>query len=164
MNEPMEHPVVVEALKGDVSALEFVRMIALILHAWDDAIDRDSPLTDADINRAFTLALVNLPRNSFYRKHFEDLNPILVSAILNWRIATNIERSDEQYEKDLQFAYVIRSTYVDLLVHSAVLIGGIEHGVKYGVWIRRWAHDEGFDGFMKNLAAERAARKEEDVL
>jgi len=163
MNEPMEDPIVVEALKGNVSALEFVRAIALVLHGWDDMVDRDHRLTDADINRIFTTALIVLPRNAFYREHFEEFNPLLMQAITNWRIATDIERNSIN-DHHLGIAFILRSSYVDLAVMAASIIGGIEWGVKYGHKIREWAHDEKFGGFLTNLAAERAARKGIDVL
>jgi hypothetical protein len=164
MNEPMEHPIIAEALRGDASALDFLRSIALILHTWDDLVDRDSPVDDDDIGRAFTLALVHLPRNGFYQRNFEKLNPILIQSITNWRIATEVERAEDATTDDLTFAFIIRSTYIDLAVMSAAIIGGMDHAVKYGLRIRQWAHEERFDGFLKNLAAEKAARKENDVL
>lgn len=38
-------------------------------------------------------ALVLLPRNAFYRLHFDELNAILANAITNWRVATRLERA-----------------------------------------------------------------------
>lgn len=156
----MEHPVVEKALKNNESALQFVRTVAGVLHAWDDLIDRDKPVSDADVNGAFLGALVTLPRNAFYRDHFEALNTILVSSIINWRVATQIEREHACEGEDLKIAYIIRSTYVDLLVMSAAIIGGVEWAVSHGYEIREWAHQEKFAGYLQNLAAERAARKD----
>jgi hypothetical protein len=164
MHDPMEAPIVAEALKGNADALAFVRAIALVLHTWDDLVDRDHDVDDAAINRAFWLALVELPRNAFYREHFNDLNAILVNAIVNWRIATNVERLRAPPAGDLMIAFIIRSTYVDLLTVSATLIGGADWSVTFGGDIHRWAHGEGFAAYLTNLTAEKAAREANYVL
>lgn len=159
MNQPMEHPIVATALSGNADALEFVRRVALILHTHDDAIDRDVPLSDADLNAAFVQALVDLPRNRFYREHFDLLNAILLNAIMNWRIANELERQQSPSEDDLRISFVVRSSYVDLVGMCAIIIGGLEWAVRCGVELRRWAHAEGYERYVENLAAEKAARE-----
>lgn len=159
-----QHPIVSKMVGGHKLALEFLRMMAQVLHAWDDLVDKDKGvLGDCDINDAFTLALVRLPRNSFYREHFDDLNPILTVAIINWRIATAVERrgaapDDGWNSADLQWAYVIRSTYVDLVTMSAAILHGPDHAATMGIELRQWAHSEGFVKYLENLAAEQVAR------
>jgi hypothetical protein len=159
----MEHPIVEKAVRGNEAALEFLRRIAGVLHIWDDLIDRDKKVLDADICGAFTDALITIPSNPFYRAHQDVLLPILANAINNWRIATSLERS-EKTVSDLKIAFIIRSSYVDLLTMSALLIGGGDWAAEVGVEVRRWAHQEGFQGYLDNLAAEEAARKENHVL
>lgn len=152
--------VVTEAVLGDPVALAFLNAMARVLHFWDDLIDRDKPVSDAEINARMWDALIEIPLNAFYRENIGTLSPILVSAIANWRIATDVERSADATHRDLAFAFIIRSTYVDLVTISAVLVAGMEHAVACGPAIRRWAHGEGFDGYLNNLRKETAARKE----
>ena len=59
----------------------FVAMVFRVFHAWDDLIDRDVPLADEEINIAFYLAMVQIPRNPFYRANFAELSPIVSQAI-----------------------------------------------------------------------------------
>ena len=160
----MEHPIVEQAVKGNADALEFLRAIAKVLHLWDDLVDRDKAIADATIHEAFGLALIDLPRNAFYRRHFEVLNAVLLNAIVNWRIATTMERNDAPDRRPYDFAtaFILRSSYVDLLTMSATLIGGVEWGAAMGPEIHRWAHQEGMATYLYNLAAETAARKEND--
>jgi hypothetical protein len=165
MNMPMEHPVVATALKNNEAALVFVRRMALVMHTWDDLIDRDAPLADADINTAFVQALIDLPLNSFYIEHFNRLNAIVLNSITNWRIANELERNDTPQDGDHTIAFIIRSSYIDLAVQSALFIGGLDWAVACGVELRRWAHSEGWAKYLTNLAAEKAAREgKTDVL
>ena len=155
----MEAQIVEEAVQGDPEALGFLRAMARVLHFFDDCMDRDKPISDAAIEESLWLSLVTLPRNAFYRKHFESLNPILVTAIVNWRIANDLERQRKPTKNDLTIAFIIRSTYVDLVTMSATIIAGADWAVAHGPAIRRWAHKETLIGYIDNLAAETRARE-----
>jgi hypothetical protein len=155
-----EAKIVETAVRGDANALAFLRAMARVLHFWDDAIDRDKNVDDACVHARMWDALVTLPDNAFYRQNQDVLQPILVLAIANWRIANMIERNPVHTRADLLWAFVVRSTYVDLVTMSAVIVGGLEHAVHCGPEIRRWAHAEGFENYLTNLASEVAARKE----
>jgi hypothetical protein len=162
MKSPMEHPIVLEAVQNNHEAATFLRHIANILHTWDDLVDQDEPVSDTQIHDCFWLALVELPRNGFYLRNFANLNPILVQAIVNWRAANEIERDEEASQDELITAFIIRSAYVDLLTMSANIIGGVDWAVSKARAIHAWAHSEGFDGYLRNLAAEKAEREGEE--
>lgn len=161
--QPMSDPLVNLAVQEDPTALKFLQDIARVLHTYDDLIDGDQPLSDADVHTAFWLALIEIPNNAFYMAHRSELQPILVNAIVNWRVANEIERGRAGRDAELlKISFITRSAYVDLLIMSAVLIGGIEWGVQQGIAIREWAHSETFNGYLVNLAAEKAAREGEN--
>ena len=159
MGAPMEHPLVSECVKGNSDALAFLRDIAGVLHTWDDLFDRDKVVSEEELFTTFLRALVTIPANPFYLQHQSQLMPILVMAIVNWRAANQIERSATRTTNDQIIAFIIRSTYVDLLTTSAVILGGIEWASTKAVEIRRWAHSEGYDGYLKNLEIERQIRE-----
>jgi hypothetical protein len=150
---------VARAVQGNEEALGFLRGIAQVMHTWDDLVDRDHDLTDDDINRAFWIALVELPNNPFYAAHRATLQAIIVNSIINWGIATNIERNKASTSADQRIAFIIRSSYIDLAVMCATLVGGSEWGITCGYGLRAWAHSEGFDGYLKALSEEAAARE-----
>jgi len=159
MNEPITDPLVARAVQGNASAIEFLHDIARVLHVWDDLVDKDKQLTDEDIHEAFWLTLIAIPNNAFYATHRSVLQPILVNAIVNWRIANNIERMESPDAGALMIAFITRSSYVDLATMSATLIGGVEWGVEQGGKLREWVHDEGFVGYLDNLRTETATRE-----
>lgn len=148
----------VTVTNGDKSAADFLSCIVDVLHVWDDLIDRDKPFDPEAVNWAFTTALVTLPRNAFYQRHFEWLNPLLLSAINNWRVANILEAGDD--EADKRIAFISRSSYIDLITQVAFIVGGSDWVRKVGPQIRRFAHSEGWEGYLNNLEAEKAARKQ----
>lgn len=155
----MDASVVEKAVKGDLGVLSFLRDIALVLHGWDDLIDRDKPISDDYVHEIFYTALVALPSNAFYRDHVDTLLPVLINAITNWRIANRFEREPDLRTKDgLQIAFILRSTYVDLVTMSAAIAVSPQWAVEVGPAVRLWAHSEKFEGYLNSLAKETEAR------
>lgn len=143
-------------MRGNATAVDFLRSAFHVAHFWDDLIDRDKQISDAQVNGAMFQALVFLPRNPFYQAHFHDLNAVLANAITNWQVATQLERNGGVNGK--RAAYVLRAAYVDLVTHSALLIGGMDWARDVGVEVRQLA--EPYGEYLTNLAAEQAERGE----
>ena len=143
------------ACNGNAPAFQFMNDITEVFHFWDDLVDRDRPLTDADVNMQMCRALLTLPRNSFYQTHFARLTTLVDNSIRNWMTATTLER--EGTEGDREIAFILRSSYADLLVEVAHLCGA--NTLEVAVMARRVVHKEGFAGYLVNLELERAARK-----
>ncbi|MCP2517395.1 hypothetical protein M5J07_20820 [Achromobacter mucicolens] len=157
MSAPFFDPAVaLRWMRGNQAAVDFLRVAFQVAHLWDDLVDRDRVLADDEINEGMFAALVLLPRNTFYRTHFDTLNSILTNASTNWRIATELERVEGTAPK--RIAYVMRSAYVDLVTHSALLLGGPIWARDVGVELRQMT--EPWGEYLTNLAAERAARGE----
>ena len=142
--------------KGNQEAANFLTVMVSVLHVWDDLIDKDKPVAPQTITNTFIAALVALPRNPFYGRHFDVLNPVLMSAINNWLVANELEFGDD--EDDKRIAFISRSSYVDLITTVAFIVGGLDWVKEIGPSIRRFAHSEGWEGYLVNLQAERDAR------
>ena len=85
---------------------------------------------------ALWASMVALPRNEFYRKYFIELQPLVTNAIVNWRVANALEEAPSG-ETDLRVAFVVRSSYADLLQQTALLCGGPEWATQVGIEVRR---------------------------
>lgn len=142
--------------RGDAEAAAFLEMVVEILHFWDDLVDRDQPITPDLINARMWQALILLPRNLFYRAHFSDLNPVLAIAIQNWICANSMEQ-DGYAPDDLPIAFIIRSSYVDLLVQVALIVGGYPWAAEVTPLVRRHAHRETYPGYITNLELQNQA-------
>jgi hypothetical protein len=145
-----------QALAGHSSAISFVETIVVVLHFWDDLIDKDRVLPDEEVNHAMWLALIELPRNDFYRRNFAELNPILRQAILNWHLATQVEREGSDDERTM--AFVLRSSYVDLISATLTLCLGVQTALPYIRKLRQHTHSETLEGYLQALKVEEESR------
>lgn len=146
-----------ELMKGNRAAADFIELIVDVLHFWDDLIDRDKPLPDELINRVMLDALITLPRNPFYRANFDPLNTVLMNSITNWHVATKLERSGDEYRE--RIAYILRSSYVDMISTAALIVGGPSYATEVAEQIRLYAHSETWGGYLVNLRNETKARE-----
>lgn len=156
MSKYIDRDLLLRWLKNDKAAADYVEMVCNVAHVWDDLIDRDKDVSDEDISKAFFEALIRLPRNPFYRKHFDHLNSVLMNAISNWQVATKLERKGGEYEKSI--AFILRSSYIDLVTQSALLVADQQWACQVGEEARRLAHGETYSGYLQALADEETAR------
>lgn len=154
----MNYAQLIKSTAGDnEAAADFLGIIVNIAHVWDDLIDRDRPVNNETINKAFEGALIHIPLNPFFQRHQVELTTLLHNSIRNWHLATQIERGTD--ETLFPAAFVLRSAYADIFAQVAYILGGHELALTIALEARKQAHAEGFDGYLKNLAAERAARE-----
>lgn len=139
-------------LRGHEEAIEFIDMLFSVLHTCDDLTDRDATVSTAHMQRAFWNVLIELPRNRFYTANFALLNGSLQLAFLNWEIANQMEVTEGPNTK--QIAFVLRSSYADLVTLCAWLIGGHDWSIQVGYESRVLAGNEGLDTYRDNLTRE----------
>jgi len=139
-------------LRGNQSAIEFIDKLTTCLHCWDDLIDRDQAVSPDVLHRTFWDLCIALPRNAFYMQNFSILNGVLQQAILNWHIANEMELSGD--DLDAHIAFILRSSYIDLVTSSAWIIGGERWAIQVGREARRLTSSEGFDLYRTRLARE----------
>ena len=133
-------------------AVHFIETTFAIFHTCDDITDGDKQVSVALVQDAFLAALVTLPRNPFYMTHFAQLNTVIHLAIVNWQVANRLETSAVQHGKHL--AYVLRSSYVDLVTMCAMILYGTEKATKIAYEARISAAREGFDTYLARLRTE----------
>lgn len=151
------------ALRGNTAAVSFMWDVVDVLHLWDDFIDGDRRPGPAEINDRMRRALLDLPRNPFYVQNFALLSPLIEQAILSWHTANALEHailSGKAQPGDDAIAFIIRSDYINLLIMSARIVGGVAWAVEVAVRARRRWHQEQLDGYRKALALQAATAKE----
>ncbi len=140
-------------LKENAHAISFVHTAFAIAHTCDDLTDRDKSIETETMQQAFWLALIELPRNRFYVEHFALLNGQLQTAFLNWQIANRLEQMDSANAKAV--AFILRSSYTDLVTLCAWILGGTDWSVQVGIESRLHASQEGFEQYQTRLTKER---------
>lgn len=126
-----------EFVRGDREAFAFLMDVYDIVEIWDDLIDKDKPVDDVVLNATFYRALITLPRNPFYHKHFLDLNPVFEAAILDWYTANALEKTG--VTEHLYTSYGLRRGVQMLAIMAARIIGGVE-------WANKVSFDMGSTG------------------
>lgn len=127
--ELFSHEALSELLCGNQDAVRCVRDIARCSHVYDDLIDRDKPVGDQAIHDLIWTLLIALPVNPFYRDHQHVIRPVLITGILNWKAATDIER--EGCREELRVAHVLRYAIADVLLICMEITGGHEHAMRH---------------------------------
>lgn len=133
---------------GNESAVSFIEDFFAVCHIWDDLIDKDKPLTDTDINRAFVIAFIKIPRNQFYQANFGILNPLMEHAFVNWFAANNLEKQKEH----LDIAYDLRNTYLNIIVACAGIIGGVDWAASVAIDVQKNLNkNDSFEDYVAKL-------------
>lgn len=149
-------PYIERFLKEDALAVDCVLKLFQVAHLLDDLVDGDKEPTPDEIVGAFWLSLVDLPDQPFYVRHGAAIRPVLATALVNWLGANKLEADGD--EAALQIAFVLRSSYVDLVTLAALIVGGVGWAAEITPEIRRWVHSEGFETYVANLKLEKEAR------
>lgn len=146
------------ACGGNPDAEYFIHAIFSAFHLFDDAYDQDRLPDQGDVERSLWAMVSGLPRNRFYREHPE-LQPLVESVVLDWFVSNRLEAGNDPL--DLQIAFIVRSSYLVLLQHVALITQGFDKALEVGLAARRLFHSEGYEGYLAALQTERAKR---DVL
>lgn len=115
-------------MAGNVDAVQFLLDIARCSHVYDDLIDKDKPIPDEAVHDLVWTMLISMPLNPFYAANHAALRPVLITAILNWRAANEMEASSDAEE--LRIAHVLRYSLADLILLCMVLTGGPAHAAR----------------------------------
>lgn len=133
-------------LRGDADAIAFINILAGVSQVWDDLIDRDRTPSADEINGAFVALLLRLPRNGFYRQYFDELQPLIEAAMLDWLTANELERGGQQ---DAMVAFVLRDSMAGILLRAMAIIGGWDYAVSRAPDVRRHIHDEPLSDYSR---------------
>lgn len=147
-----------EFFRGNRSAVELAYYIAKVADIWDNLIDRDKGVSDSEINRAFWMCLVEIPRNPFYAAHFNNLQPIIAQSIINYGIS-NAYQADSGLvatrEEADALSHVLRYSVADVIVHMAFIVGGIGWAEEVGPALRAMCQRDTLANFMAEMEAKR---------
>jgi hypothetical protein len=106
---------------GDPSAVDFIRILGLSTELFDDLVDRDRDVSNAQIFNLMISLWVKLPFNSFWNTHKGFLMPILLLAINAWQDANVLEKNTGN---DKVYAYVLRNLTLQILPMVIFILHG----------------------------------------
>lgn len=142
------------AFKESQAAVDYVLMMARVADVWDNLIDKDAPVSDKDINEAFCLLAVEMPKNAFYRVHMDELLPVMETGILNWMTANILERENTE-GRAIEISHVIRYSIADVAMLTAALCGGREWVEQVGPELRMRSQRSDLKEYINSLQVKR---------
>jgi hypothetical protein len=84
---------------GNTDALAMYDLFKELAHIWDDLVDKDKPVSEDAINKAFLICLVYLPSNPFYQYIQKDILPMWITVVSSYQTANFFEKTkDERYD------------------------------------------------------------------
>jgi hypothetical protein len=114
-----------ELMAGNQDAAKFITDIAAVSHIYDDLVDADKPVPPAAAHDLVWRLMFEIPVNPFFCTHQAALRPVLITSILNWRAANDMERGAAIEE--LRISHVTRYALADVVLICMLLAGGKEH-------------------------------------
>lgn len=132
---------------GNRDALNLFHSLVSLVHIWDDLIDKDKPVEDTDINKAFLIALVYMPANPFYQKIQHQVLPMWLASASAFEVATKFEK--EKDEHGIEIAHNLRYAAGHVVAYMSILCLGYEQAQKFLPEIWKLIVDDRFEDYRK---------------
>lgn len=142
-----------EWFAGNEHGLRMYSNLCELAHIWDDLVDQDKEITEARVNRAFFIALVELPANPLYARLQGQLLPFWVATISSYAVANKWER--EKDEHGLELGHTLRHMGVELIGYVVYICGGPEHAERVMPEVWKDIVPERFKDYRKEFINEK---------
>ena len=132
---------------GNKDALALFYNLVDLVHIWDDLIDKDKPVNDDDINKAFLIALVYMPANPFYKQIQEQVLPMWITAASAFEVANKFEKTKDEH--GIEIAHNLRYAAGHVVAYMSIVCLGYEKAKQYLPTIWKTIVDDRFDDYRK---------------
>jgi hypothetical protein len=139
---------------GNEDALQLFRMIVDLAHAWDDLIDKDKEISDAEIHNSFLICLVYMQANPFYRKIQEQVWPMWLTVVSAYETANKFEREKDVH--GLEISHGLRYAGGHIVAYIVHVCVGPEKAKEYLPEVWKTIINERFDDYRKEHLNETA--------
>jgi hypothetical protein len=109
---------------GNQDALNLYRMFRDLAHVWDDLVDKDNPVTEAEINNAFLICLVYMPANPFYQRIQAAVMPMWITVVSAYQAANSFERNKDEH--GVEIAHTLRYAAGNIIAYAVHVCVGPE--------------------------------------
>ncbi len=134
-------------MAGNENAVRFLRDISFLSHVYDDLIDKDKSVPQDHVHALMWKALIAIPTNPFYQAHQDMLRPLLITGIINWHGANQIEARGDVEE--LHISHATRYSIGDIALMAMALTGGQEHAIKNASRCRLLFQNDTWEHYLK---------------
>jgi purine-cytosine permease-like protein len=132
---------------GDQHALNMFRAFVDLLHTWDDLVDKDKPISEIEINRAFLTALVYLPANPFYRSIQDAILPMWLVVVSSYETANRYEADKDPH--GIEISHGLRYAAGNIIAYAVHVCVGAEKAREVLPEVWKAIFHERFDEYRK---------------
>ena len=137
----------IEWFRGNRAALDMAMMIARLSNTVDDMIDKDEPVSDAQICDAFLSCLTALPLNPFYASIQREVAPMWVPVFSAFEAATHYERTKDRV--GLELAHTLRYMPGMIISYAITVCVGGAKAREYIPKMWKVVANERYDDYLK---------------
>lgn len=109
---------------GNQDALNLYRMFRDLAHVWDDLVDKDNPVTEAEINNAFLICLVYMPANPFYQSIQAAVMPMWITVVSAYQTANSFEQNKDEH--GVEISHTLRYAAGNIIAYAVHVCVGQE--------------------------------------
>jgi len=132
---------------GNHHALNMFHAIIDLAHVWDDLIDKDKPVSDIELNRAFLTALVYLPANPFYRSIQDAILPMWLVVVSSYETANKFEADKDPH--GIEISHGLRFAAGNIIAYAIHVCVGPEKAREVLPEVWKTLFNERFDEYRK---------------
>lgn len=107
---------------GNPHGLTFYKALVDLAHIWDDLVDRDKEVTAEQVNRAFRIALFDLPSNPLYARNLGQILPFWLAIVSAYETANLFE--SEGQRKGLEISHTLRYAAGHMIAYVMLATAG----------------------------------------
>lgn len=137
---------------GNEDVRAIFNCLAVLLHTWDDLIDKDVELSSKDINQAFMIALVALPSNPLYRAIQAGILPMWESIVIAYETANGFEKDKDPH--GLEIGHNLRYAAGHIVAYALKTAVGYEKSLELMPRIWKEFVPERFEDYRKEHMEE----------
>ena len=152
MEMKTEQAKILEWMKGNEIAADFIWKMALMTQVADDLVDEDDIDKHHYMTKLLSLCLFEIPQNPFFKQYSDTLTPLLATSFQIWSW-TDMWGAGDDPELNL-FGYCYREHTEQAMVMAAYLIGGQDHArwvARDMVEFYRGAGSEKFSDWLEEM-------------
>jgi hypothetical protein len=143
-----------ELFDGNADAANIFNLLCELSHIWDDIVDKDKEVPEALINRAFLIALVELPNSPLYRHIQGALLPMWITVVSCYETANKFERDKEEH--GIEISHTLRYAAGNMIAYMVHVVFGQEKARELMPAIWKAVVYERFDDYKKEHLNENA--------
>ena len=132
---------------GNQDGVVMMEAMRTLAHIWDDLIDRDKQVSSEDVNKAFHIALVELPMNPLYQFIQKEVAPMWLTTILAYDTANRFEKAKDAH--GIEIAHNLRYAAGHIIAYAVHVCVGTEKAREYLPEIWKIIVAERFEDYSK---------------